>query len=131
MKRIVIRIAINALALWVAAGLIGGITLEEGFWKLVLAAAVFGIVNAFLKPLLILLSLPAVILSLGIALIVINAVLLVITDALTDALEIENFGSALLGALVISAVSWAAGRLLPDKNRHDIKFGGPRNQSYR
>lgn len=130
MKRIVIRIAINALALWVAAGLIGGITLEEGFWKLVLAAAVFGIVNAFLKPILILFSLPAVILTVGIALIVINAVMLVITDALTDALEIENFGSAVLGALVISAVSWAAGRLLPDKNRNS-NLGGRRNQSYR
>ncbi len=131
MKRIVIRIAINALALWVAAGLIGGITLEEGFWKLVLAAAVFGIVNAFLKPILILFSLPAVILTVGIALIIINAVLLVITDALTDALEIENFGSAVLGALVISAVSWAAGRLLPDKNRDNRSRGGRRSQSYR
>ncbi|MEE8331169.1 MAG: phage holin family protein [Acidimicrobiia bacterium] len=131
MKRIAIRIAINALALWVAAGLIGGITLEEGFWKLVLAAAVFGIVNAFLKPILILFSLPAVILTVGLALIIINAVLLVITDALTDALEIENFGSAVLGALVISAVSWAAGRLLPDKNRNNRSRGGRRSQSYR
>lgn len=126
MKRIVIRIAINALALWVAAALIGGINLESGFWKLVLAAAVFGVVNALLKPLLILFSLPAVILTIGIALIVINAVLLVITDALTDALEIDNFGSALLGAMVISAVSWAAGQLLPDKDRRGSHLGRSR-----
>jgi putative membrane protein len=117
MQRIVIRIAINAVALWVAAGLVGGITLEAGFWQLVLAAAIFGVVNALLKPLFILLSLPAVLLSLGLALIVINAVLLAITDALTDALEVDGFGSALLGAIVISVVSWVVGKVLPDPKR--------------
>ena len=54
MQRILIRIGINAVALFVAAGLIGGITLEEGFWKLVLVAAIFGIINAVLKPVLVL-----------------------------------------------------------------------------
>jgi putative membrane protein len=118
MKNILIRIGINALALWVAAGLVSGITLEEGFWKLVLAALILGIVNAVLKPVLVVLSIPFIVVTLGIALVVINAVMLVITDALTDALEIDGFGSALLGALVISVVSWTAGLLLPDRSKH-------------
>lgn len=117
MKLILIRIGINALALWAAAGLVSGITLEEGLWKLVLAAAIFGIVNAVLKPVLVVLSIPFIVVTLGIALVVINALMLVITDALTDALEIDGFGSALLGALVISAVSWTVGQVLPDRKQ--------------
>ena len=115
MRRILIRIAINAIALWVAAGLIGGITLKAGLWQLLLAAVVFGVVNAFLKPLFILLSLPAVLLSLGLALVVINAAILSIADALTEAITVDDFfWSAILGAVVISAVSWLAGKVFPD-----------------
>jgi len=117
MQRILIRIGINAVALFLAAGIVGGITLEDGFWKLVLAAAIFGLINAVLKPVLVFLSIPFILVTFGIALIVINALMLVITDALTDAIEIDNFGSALLGALIISAVSWTAGRLLPDAKK--------------
>ena len=101
--------------MWVAAGLVGGITLEGGLWQLLLAAAVFGIVNAFLKPLFIILSLPALLLSLGLALVVINAAILSIADALTGAITVDDFfWSAILGAIVISIVSWVAGRLFSD-----------------
>lgn len=124
MKRIVARIAINAVALWAAAGIVGGITLEGGFWRIVLVAVIFGLVNAVIKPIVILLSLPAVILTVGLALIAINALMLVITDSLTSALEVEGFGSALLGALVISAVSWVVGRALPDEMRRRAHHGG-------
>ena len=117
MQRILIRIGINAVALFVAAGLVGGITLEEGFWKLVLVAAIFGIINAVLKPVLVFLSIPFIVVTFGIALIVINALMLVITDALTDSIEIDGFGSALLGAVIISVVSWTANRVLPDPKK--------------
>jgi len=83
-------------------------------WKVLLVAAIFGIVNAVLKPVLLLLSIPFIVVTLGIALIVLNALMLLLTDALTDSLTVDNFGSALLGALVISVVSWTVGRLLPD-----------------
>ena len=116
MQRILIRIVINAIALWVAAALIGGITLEAGLWQLLLAAVVFGIVNAFLKPLFILLSLPAVLLSLGLALVIINAAILSIADALTGAITVDGFWSAILGAIVISVVSWIAGGLFSDRD---------------
>lgn len=107
------------MALWVAAALIGGITLERDFLKIVLVAAIFGVINAVLKPVMVVLSIPFIVVTLGIALIVINAVLLLITDAVTDSLTVDNFGSALLGAVVISIVSWTAGRLIPDaKKRH-------------
>lgn len=114
MQRILIRVAVNAVALFVAAALVSGITIEEGFWRLVLVAAIFGIINAVLKPILVFLSLPFIVVTFGIALIVINALMLVITDAATDAIDIDGFGPAVLGAIVISVVSWTANRLLPD-----------------
>ena len=117
MRRIIIRIAINAIALWVAAGLITGIELESGFWQLVLAAAIFGIVNALLKPLFIFLALPALLISLGMALIIVNALLLLITDYFTAALEVDGFWSAILGAAIISVVSWVAGQVFGDPKR--------------
>lgn len=116
-KRILIRVGINAVALWAAAGIIGGISLERDFWKVLLVAAIFGVINAVLKPLMVLLSIPFIVVTFGIALIVINALMLLLTDAITDSLTIDNFGSALLGALVISIVSWTAGRLLPDPKK--------------
>ncbi len=102
------------MALWVAAGIVDGISLEDSVWKVLLVAAIFGIVNALLKPVLVFLSIPFIVVTLGIALVVINGIMLVVTDALTAALTVDNFGSALLGAVVISVVSWVAGRLLPD-----------------
>lgn len=100
-----------------AAEIIGGITLERDFWKLVLVAAIFGVINAVLKPVMVLLSIPFIVVTFGIALIVINAFMLLLTDAITDSLTIDNFGSALLGALVISIVSWTAGRVFPDPKK--------------
>jgi putative membrane protein len=113
-RTIIIRILINMLALWVAAGILSGIDLEGGFVKILIVAAIFGLVNAVIKPVVTLLALPFVVLTLGLALIVINAAMLLITDALTDSLSIENFGWALLGAIVISIVSWGASMLLPE-----------------
>jgi len=122
-ERILIRVAINALALWAAAGIIDGISLQEGFWKVLLVAVIFGIVNAVLKPLLVVLSIPFIVVTLGIALIVINALMLLITDYFTASLTVDDFGAALLGAIVISVVSWTAGRLLPDPKKRAAKRG--------
>ena len=116
-QRILIRVAINALALWAAAGIIDGISLQDGFWKVLVVAVVFGLVNAVLKPLLVILSIPFIVVTLGIALIVINALMLLVTDYFTAALTVDDFGSAVLGAIVISVVSWTAGRLLPDPKK--------------
>lgn len=82
-----------------------------------LVAAIFGLINALLKPVMVLLSIPFIVVTFGVALIVINALMLLLTDAITDSLTVDNFGSALLGALVISVVSWVVGRVLPDPKK--------------
>jgi len=128
-KRIAIRIAINAVALAAAASIVGGITLEGGFWSVLMVAAIFGLVNAVIKPIVILFALPALILTIGVALVAINALMLVITDAFTTALDVDGFGSALFGALVISAVSWAVGRMLSNEKRHHAHYDSARIQT--
>ena len=115
MRRILIRVAVNAVALWVASGLVSGITLEKRLWKILLVSAIFGLVTAFVRPVAKLLSLPLIVLSLGIFILVINAVMLLITDALTRSLQVDNFVSALWGAILISLVSWALSVFIPDK----------------
>ena len=73
---------------------------------------IFGVVNAVVGPVLRLLSLPFVVLTLGLFLMVINAVLLGLTAALTDRLEIDGVGTAILGGLVLALVGWAADQML-------------------
>ena len=106
--------ALNLLALWIAAELIEGITYDD-FWKLILAAFIFGVINLFLRPILVLLTLPAVILTLGLLLIVINAFLLWLTGAIVPGFDVDDFfWAAILGAIVIALVNFALDMLLPD-----------------
>jgi putative membrane protein len=112
--RLIVRILINAAALWVADRIVEGIELSGRFWAILLVALIFGVVNAIIKPVVKLLSLPVLILSLGLFALVINAGMLALTAALTDNLTVDGFIPALLGALVISVVSAILNWLLPD-----------------
>jgi len=116
---LLIRLVINAAAIYVAAFLVGGVTLDTANWLGVVAvAAVFGIVNAFLKPILKILGLPFILLTLGLFALVINAALFLLTARLTQALTIDGFGAAFWGSLVVSLVSFLLGLFL-DKDDDD------------
>jgi len=122
MQRALIITVVNAAALWVAAAVVGGIELRSGFPGVLLVGALFGVVNAVLKPLATLLAFPAILLTLGLFILVVNATMLGITAALSDSLRVDGFGSALLGAIVVSLVSWAISTFLPeDKKPHRSK----------
>jgi putative membrane protein len=73
---------------------------------------IFGVVNAIVGPVLRLLSLPFVVLTLGLFLLVVNAALLGLTAAITDRLTVDGFGTAVLGGLILGLVSWGADRVL-------------------
>ena len=92
-------------------------TLSDSFWPVVLVAAVFGLVNAILRPLLLLLSLPLVVLTLGLFTLVVNALMLLLTASLVQALSVDGFVAALLGSIVISVVSLLLSILLPEKRK--------------
>ena len=115
MKNLIIRLFVNAVALWVAARLVSGIELSGEFGPILIVAAVFGLVNALIKPLVVLFSLPFVVLTLGLFTVVINALMLMLTAGLMSALSVSGFGTALLGSLLISLVSLIFSIILPDR----------------
>jgi len=103
---------ISALAFVVTAYLVPGLTLT-GFLPAMAAAAVLGFVNALVRPILVLLTLPITVVTLGLFLFVINALCLMLASALTPGFEVKSFGWALVGAFVLSIVSWILHRALP------------------
>jgi putative membrane protein len=104
MPRFLIRWAFNIGALFAAAALLDGISYSGG-WKLVVAALVFTIVNMFVRPLVILLALPAVILTLGLALFFVNLLMLFLTDWLVSGFEIDGFWAGVGGTIIVWAVN--------------------------
>ena len=107
-----LRMAISAFALWVASAVVPGMAIA-GTGTLVAAALLLGLVNAIVRPLALLLTLPFTIVTLGLFILVVNAAMLGIVAAMLDGFTIAGFGSALLGSLVVSVVgslvSWNIG----------------------
>jgi putative membrane protein len=119
MKRAVWTWAGNAIALYAAVAFVGDATLA-GWTSLIIAAAVFGVVNALVKPVVKLLALPLIVLTIGIALFFINVLMLWITDAIVGGIRFDGFG-ALVGAsivvwLVNMVLTWLPGPWGADKD---------------
>ena len=112
MPGFLLRLAISAFALWVASVIVPGVTIA-GTPTLVAAALLLGLVNAVVRPLALLLTLPFTIVTLGLFILVVNAGMLGLVAALLDGFTLSGFGSALLGSLIVSfvsaAVSWTIG----------------------
>lgn len=141
---LVLGLILNAVALWVATLIVPGIalyetvgvTLPEGagaieeqvsvptITALLIVAVVFTLVNAVIKPIVQLLSLPLTILTLGLFLLVVNALMLMLTSWITTRFdlfgavyEVSGFWAAFFGAIVIGLVNWVLGMLLPTRTR--------------
>ena len=127
--RIVLRLLTTALGLAAAAWVFDGIAfpggprrgweeVEHNLVPLLLVAAILGIVTSFVKPLLTILSIPLIIVTLGLFLLVINALMLMLTGALADALDIgfrvDGFWTAVGGAIVITLVTWVVDGFVGD-----------------
>lgn len=102
-----LRLLVNALALYLLTQVYGGVSFAPGadLLSVLLAALVMGIVNALIRPVLLLLSLPINVLTLGLFTLVVNGVVLWIVASLT-ALNVAGFGGAVIGALVLTLISW-------------------------
>jgi putative membrane protein len=111
--RILVRFACNAVALYVAAWLLDGITYGDQWWTLLIAAAVFTLVNMWLKPVLQVLSLPFIIVTLGLFLFLINILMLYITDWLVPDFDIRSFGAGALAAIIVTVVNWVLHAIVP------------------
>jgi putative membrane protein len=105
-----IRLVINAIALWLATRLVDGISFDGDLVFLFIVALIFGVVNAIVKPILIFLTFPFLIVTLGLFLLVLNGAMLWLTGEISDAAElgfhVSGFGDAFLGGLVVSVVSF-------------------------
>lgn len=107
----ILQILVNAAALWVAVVIVPGLDwVSDEWWKFLLVAVVFSLVNSYLKPLLRILTLPITLVTLGLFLLVLNALLLMLTGAVSNELDlgfrVADFWAALLGSIVISIVGW-------------------------
>lgn len=100
--------AVVTAALWVAAYLIPGVTVGS-LPALLVAALVLGLVNALVRPVLTILTLPITILTLGLFYFVVNGAAFALAAALVPGFDVAGFGSAMLGAFVVSLISWAIG----------------------
>lgn len=114
-----IRLAINAIGLLAAASLIDGIHLR-GLWTTVLVAAIFGLVNALIRPFVLMVTCLLQVLTLGLFTLIVNTAMLGLTAWLAGQFEldfrIDDFLSAFLGAIVISIVSFLLTRFMPAPN---------------
>ncbi len=112
---LLLRWALNALALWLTVALHVGLRIvPPTVGAYLVAALVLGLVNAVVRPLMVLLTLPLTILSFGLFLLVVNAVAILVVAALTP-LTVSGFGGAVLGALVLTVISAVLSRLFKDK----------------
>lgn len=109
MGKLLVRLIVNAVALWVAVEIVPGLSYDGDLVTLLLVALIFGLVNALVRPILAVLSCPLIILTLGLFVLVINGLMLLLTGWLSRqfglGFTIESFWAALLGAIVISIVS--------------------------
>lgn len=119
----IVRLAINAFALWCAARYIDGISYTGTWQGLVGLALVFGVVNTFIRPILSFLSFPIRIITLGLFTLVINALMLLLTARIGSAfgidIHIRGFVAALIGAICVSIVSLVLNAILVSDKRRD------------
>jgi len=106
----IVQILINAGALYVARYIVPGISFSGEWWKLLLVALAFSLLNTYLRPILRILTLPITLVTMGIFLLVINAAMLLLTSAISEQLtlgfRVADFGAAFLGAIVVAIVGW-------------------------
>lgn len=114
--RFIIRTIITAVALWVAVALLPGISYSGAWWGLLIVALVFGVINALVRPVLVLLSCPLIVLTLGLFIFILNAFLLWLTGQVSGALGVDfrvtGFFSAVLGGIIVGLVSTALNLLV-------------------
>lgn len=111
-----LRLAISAFGLWVAAKIVPGMAFD-GTGTLVVAAFLLGLVNAFVRPLLVILTLPLTIVTLGLFLLVVNGLMLMLVAWMLPGFALAGFWTAVLGAIVSALAAWFASSLIGPSGR--------------
>lgn len=115
--RFAIRWGISALGIWVAAGILGGerIAYDSRFGVIIVAGLILALVNSLIKPIVVILSLPAILFSLGLFMIVVNGLMVSLVSYLYPPLQISSFAAAMLAGMVIGLVNYLVTTILEDR----------------
>lgn len=114
--RFLIRWIVCSLGLWIAAALLGGrVSYESRLGVVIIAGLILALVNAVIKPIVIILSLPAILFSLGLFMIVINGLMVLLVSKLYSPLHVTNFGAAMLAGVVIGLVNYLVTAILEER----------------
>lgn len=113
--RFLLRLVLNGLAIMVAAWFVPGVRLA-GVVPAIVAGVILGFVNALVRPVLLLLTLPFTLLTLGLFIFIVNAVCFALTAALVPGFDLSGFFAAFFGALIVTMVSWLLNALLADNS---------------
>ena len=105
LDRLAVRWAFNVAALFVAAWVLSGVSYGDSWWTLLIAAVVFTLANAFVKPVLAVVSIPFIVVTLGIFYFLINVLMLYVTDWVVGDFEIKTFWWGVLAAIIVSVVN--------------------------
>ncbi|HEY4281377.1 MAG TPA: phage holin family protein [Conexibacter sp.] len=120
-RRLAIRWACNVVALFVAAWLLSGVTYGDQWWTLFIAAAVFTLVNTVIKPVLTILSIPFIVVTLGLFYFLLNVLMLYVTAWVVPDFDLRTFWWGALAAIIVSVINGLLNMVLPD----DFKPRGP------
>lgn len=124
MRGILIRGLVTALGLWIASALLPGVH-STGLLPIIGAGLLLGLVNAIVRPIIVILTLPITIVTLGLFLLVINALMVWLVGKMMNGFAVDGFVSAVLTAVIVSIVSWSANAFIGAQGRFE-RFGGGR-----
>jgi len=115
----VLRAVISALGLWLATAWVPGVRIDNAA-TLVLAGLLLGVMNAFVRPIFVILTLPLTLMTLGLFLLVVNALMVGLTAMLLPGFHLSGFGAAFLAALIVSVTGWLASWLIGPRGRVEL-----------
>ena len=115
----VFRAALSVIGLWIATRWVGGIRIDDAR-TLLLAGVVLGVVNAIVRPILVILTFPLTILTLGLFLLVVNAAMLGLTAWVLRGFHVADFGAAVLASLVVSLTGWLGSMFIGPRGRFEV-----------
>lgn len=113
----IVRLLVTALAVWLAAYILPGVHLQNDAKTIIIVALVLALLNAIVKPILIILTIPVTIITLGLFLLVINALMVIWTSRLVDGFKVDGWLTALLFSLIVSFVSAVLHAIARDRRR--------------
>lgn len=119
MVGLILRTLITALGLWIAESIVPGVTIDTAA-TMIWAAILLGVVNALIRPLLVLLTLPITLISLGGFLLVVNAAMFGLVAAMLDGFHVSGFFSALFGAVIVSITGWLGSGFIGPDGRYEV-----------